>query len=208
MNGAPPRTGQTPLANAELYLFDALFDVIDRVGALRREGFAALNLPYTHDLEPVALDALVLRLAGAGLLRLRRASGRPDLGDWVSLTPAGGSLWELERTPKWDRFLSDSSRPEGSSGRWVLRIRASLRSVAEAFLETARACGLYSPVMPRLSRRQIRARVVPWKQPESLIELSVPLRPADPAPGSLDWAQYEAGRSWWRSIPELTTLTA
>lgn len=45
MNGAPPRTGQTPLADAELYLFDALFDVTDRVGALRRVGFAALNLP-------------------------------------------------------------------------------------------------------------------------------------------------------------------
>jgi hypothetical protein len=37
MNRAPPRTGQTPLADAELYLFDALFDVTLPVGAPRRE---------------------------------------------------------------------------------------------------------------------------------------------------------------------------
>jgi hypothetical protein len=207
MNRAPPRTGKTPLADAELYLFDALFNVTDRVGALRREGFATLNLPYNHDLDPPELDALVLRLAGAGLLCLRRASRRPDLGARVTLTPAGGRLWELERVPNWARFIRDSASPEEPSGTWVLRIRASRVSVAEAFLETARACGLYAPVMPRLSRRRLRARVVPWKPPESLIELRVPLRSADCPPGVLDWAQYEAGRSWWRSIPELTTLS-
>jgi len=193
--------------DAELYLFDALFDVTDRVGALRRGGFATLNLPYTHDLDPPELDALVLRLAGAGLLRLRRASRRPDLGPWVTLTPAGGQLWALERAPEWARFLRDSSAPEAPSGRWILRLRASLASVAEDFLETARACGLYAPVMSRLSRRRLRARVVPWKPPESLIELRVPLRSEDGSPG-VDWAQYEASRSWWRSIPELTTLSA
>jgi hypothetical protein len=208
MNGAPPRTRQTPLSDAELYLFDTLFDVTQRVGALRREEFATLNLPYTHELDPPALDALVLRLAEAGLLRLRRASGRPDLGAWVTLTPAGGRLWELERAPEWARFCRDSSSPERPSGRWVLRIRASLASVAEAFLETARACGLYAPVMPRLSRRRLRARVVPWKPPESLIELRVLLRSEDCSPGVIDWAQYEASRSWWRTIPELTTLGA
>jgi hypothetical protein len=119
MNRAPPRTGKTPLADAELYVFDALFDVTLRVGALRREEFAALNLPYTHDLDPPVLDALVLRLAEAGLLRLRRASRRPDLGAQVTLTPEGGRLWELERVPEWARFCRDSSAPEGPSGRWV-----------------------------------------------------------------------------------------
>jgi hypothetical protein len=158
------------LADAELYLFDALFDVTLRVGALRREEFAALNLPYTHDLDPPALDALVLRLAEAGLVRLRRASRRPDLGARITLSAA-------------------SAR------------------VAEAFLETARACGLYAPVMHSLSRRRLRARVVPWKPPESLIELRVPLRSEDDSP-RVDWVQYEASRSWWRSIPELTTLAA
>ena len=206
MNRAPSRTGLTPLSDAELHLFDALFDVTLRAGALRREGFAALNLPYTHELDTPALDALVLRLAGDGLLRLRRASRRPDLGAWVTLTPAGGRLWELERVPEWARFCRDSSSPEGPSGRWVLRIRASLETVAEAFLETAQACGLCAPVIPRLSRRRLRARVVPWKPPESLIELRVPLRSEDCSPGVLDWGQYEGSRSWWRTVPELAAL--
>jgi len=206
MNGAPPRTGQTPLTDAELYLFDALFEVTDRVGSLRREGFATLNLPYTHGLDAPELDALVLKLEEAGFVRLRRAKRRPDLGAWVTLTPAGGRLWQLERVPDWARFCSDSSRPEGPSDEWVLYIRASVASVAEGFLETARACGLYAPLMPRLSRRHLRARVVPWKPPEPLIELRVPLRSEECSPRITDWAQYEAKRSWWRSIPELATL--
>lgn len=206
MNRAPPRTGRTPLADAELYLFDALFDVTLPVGALRQEELEALNLPYTHDLDPSELEATVLRLADTGLLRLRKASRRPDLGDWVTLTPEGGRLWELERTPNWARFCQVSSRPEEPSGRWWLTIRASLASVAEAFLETARACGLYSPVMSRLSRRGVRARVVPWKRPESLIDLRVPLQPEDGSTVVTDWALYEARRSWWRCIPELTTM--
>jgi hypothetical protein len=209
MNQAPPRTGRTSLTDAELYLFDAMFDHRERLGVLRREEFAtALNLPYTHDLDRVALEAVVRRLAGARLLRLRRAGGRPDLGPWVELTPEGGRLWELEREPQWLRFCMDSSRPEGRRGTWVLRIRASDARIADDFLETAQACGLYWPELHRLSRRQVTAAVVPWKPRGLLVELRVPLWPAEAAPGVTDWACYEDRRTWWRNIPELATLAA
>jgi hypothetical protein len=208
MNRAPPRSGRTSLTDAQLYLFDALFDVAQRLGALRREEFAALNLPYTHDLDPVELDAVVRQLAAAGLLRLRKAMGRPDLGPWIHLTAAGGRLWELEREPQWPRFCTDSSRPEGPRGNWILRIRASDAGIASAFLETARACGLYRPELSRLSRRQVTASVVPWKPPEPLVELRVPLLPAEAASRVADWARYDDGRTWWRSIVELATLAA
>jgi hypothetical protein len=206
MNRAPSRTGQTALSNDALYLFDALFDSTQRLGALRREEFAAFNLPYTHELDPPALNALVLGLAGDGLLQLRRSRRRPDLGAWITLTPAGGRLWELEREPQWLRFCEDSSAPQGRSATWVLRVRASTPSVAEAFLDTAQDCGLYAPLMSRLSRRRVRARVVPWKSPETLVELRVPLRQEDGVPRVVDWGEYHARRSWWRSIAELTTL--
>jgi hypothetical protein len=208
MDRAPPRTGRTPLTDAELYLFDAMFDVRQRLGALRREEFPALNLPYTHDLDQVALEGVVRRLADAGLLRLRTALGRPDLGAWVELRPAGGRQWELERVPNWARFCSASSRPEGPRGAWVLRIRAALASVAEAYLDAAQGCGLHSPVMHRLSRRQVVASVVPWERRELLVELRVPLRPAETAPAVVDWTWYENRRTWWQTIPELTTLAA
>ena len=208
MNGAPPRTGRTSLTDAQLYLFDALFDAAQRLGALRREEFAALNLPYAHDLDPVALDAVVRQLVKVGLLRLRKATGRPDLGPWVYLTAAGGRLWELERTPDWLRFCSDSSRPEGRRGTWVLRIRASHARMAEAFLETARTCGLYRPELRRLSRHQVIASAVPWKPRGPLVELRVPLRLPEGGSGVTDWARYEQGRTWWRTIPELITLAA
>ena len=208
MGRAPPRTGRTSLTDAELYLFDALFDVRLRLGALRREEFVALNLPYAHDLDPVTLEAVVRRLAGTGLLRLQSAARRPDLGPRVELTPAGGRLWELERVPDWWRFCQVSSRPEGPRGVWVLRIRASLASVAEAYLEAAERCGLYSPAMHRLSSRRVVACVVPWKRREPLVELQVPLLPDDPAPAVVDWVRYESSRTWWQTIPELATLAA
>jgi hypothetical protein len=93
MNRAPSRTGRTPLSDPELYLFDALFDVEGRLGALRREEFASShNLPYTHDLDPAALNRVVRGLERVGLVRLRSDSRRPDLGPWVQLTAAGGKL--------------------------------------------------------------------------------------------------------------------
>lgn len=208
MNRAPPRTARTSLADAELYLFDALFDVRLRLGALRREEFVALNLPYAHDLDPVTLEVVVRRLAGAGLLRLRGAPRRPDLGPLVELTPAGGRLWELERVPDWSRFCQVSSRPEGPRGIWVLRIRTALASVAEAYLEAAERCGLYSPAMHHLSSRRVVARVVLWKRREPLVELQVPLPSEGSAPAVIDWVRYETGRTWWQSIPELATLSA
>ena len=206
MNRVPRRTARTPLTDAELYLFDAMFDVSQRLGALRREEYAALNLPYTHDLDPVTLDSLVRRLAAAGLLRLRSAVGRPDLGPLVQLTPEGGRLWELERAPDWSRFCRASSRPEGPRGHWVLRVRAAVASVAEAYLDTAHACGLHSPDMRRLSRRQLAARVVPWKRREPLVELRVRLLPAEGVVRVTDWRLYEANRTWWQTVPELIML--
>jgi DNA-binding MarR family transcriptional regulator len=208
MNRAPSRSGRTPLSDAELYLFDALFDVIDRLGALRREEFAARNLPYTHDLDPAALDRAVRGLEQAGLVRLRPASRRPELGPWVQLTAAGGKLWELEREPDWAHFCQDSSAPEGHAGRWLLRIRSTDARVAEAFLETAITCGLYAGDVTRLGRGQVRSRVVPWQRRRALVELRLPLQEAEPTVRLVDWATYEARRTWWRSIPELATLVA
>jgi hypothetical protein len=128
---------------------------------------------------------------------------RPDQGPWIALTPAGGRLWELERRPDWDRFCIDFSRPEGSRGRWVLRIHSPLAAVAEQFLDAATACGLYAPLASRIARREVRARIVPWKPRQTLAEVRVPLRSVNEPARPVDWQRYETLRTWWRSIPEL-----
>jgi len=208
MKGPPPRTGSTRLTDDELFLFDALFDVWLPLAALRKEEFAALNLPYAHRLEAPALEATVRGLGASGWLRMRRRARRPDLGPSIALTPAGGALWEVERRPDWDRFCIDFSGPEGSRGRWVLRIRSPLASVAEQFLDGATACGLYVPIASRIARREVRARMVPWKPLQALAEIRMPLRSADQVSRLVDWRRYEATRSWWRSIQELVRREA
>lgn len=112
-------------------------------------------------------------------------------------------MWELERNPDWSSFCSDSSAPEGTDGQWVLRIRSCEVAIAEAFLETAVACGLYSVETGRRTRRRMRARLVPWQRRRDLVEVEVQLAP-EPALHICDWPAYEARRTWWRTIMELS----
>jgi hypothetical protein len=203
MSSAPARTGGTSLTEDELFLFDALFDITLPLHALRKEEFAALNLPYSHNLDASELERAVRAFADAGRVRVTPNRRRPDLGPWIALTPAGGRLWELERRPDWDRFCIDFSRPEGSRGRWVLRIHSPLAAVAEQFLDAATACGLYAPMASRIARREVRARIVPWKPRQTLAEVRVPLRSVNEPARPVDWRRYETLRTWWRSIPEL-----
>jgi len=208
MKGPPPRTGSTRLTDDELLLFDALFDVRLPLAALEREEFAALNLPYSHHLDASELQRTVQAFADARWVRVTPNGRRPDLGPWIALTPAGGALWEVERRPDWDCFCIDFSGPEGSRGRWMLRVRSPLASVAEQFLDAAIACGLYVPRPGRIARRDVRARMVPWKPLQALAEIRMPLRSADQVSRLVDWRRYEATRSWWRSIQELVRREA
>jgi hypothetical protein len=113
------------------------------------------------------------------------------------------AVWELERRPNWDRFCIDFSRPEGAQGLCLLGIRSPAAAVVERFFDASQACGLYAPIPSHVTRRRVRTRMVPWKPPQSLTELRVPLRSVDQPSSVVDWRQYEALRSWWRSIPEL-----
>jgi hypothetical protein len=80
--------------------------------------------------------------------------------------------------------------------------------VAKAVLETAITCGLYAADLTRLERGQVRSRVVPWQRRRVLVELRLPLQEAEFVGHLVDWPTYEARRTWWRSIPELTTRVA
>jgi hypothetical protein len=194
------------LTDDELILFDALFDTADRLGMLRRERFADHNLPYTHDFDDKELERAVRRLGNTGLVRIRPAVDRPDLGPWVDLTVAGGTLWEIERLPDWARFCRTSSEPDARSGRWELSIVATEEPVVDDFSETALACGLYAFEPGDMRRRLRRSRLVAWLAERRVVEARVPLAPESNAGGRVDWGLYEAQRTWWRTVPELATL--
>src|SRR5262245_60259672 len=102
---------------------------------LRADAAVARNLPHTHTLDDRAVELALRRLGHAGLVRLRPADTRPDLGPWVELTAAGGTLWEFERAPDWHRFCRDSSMPD-RDGAWALSLIAAEEAVGDDFLET------------------------------------------------------------------------
>jgi hypothetical protein len=200
------RTRRTALTDDELCLLDALFDCTDRARMLGRDAVLARNLPYTHNLDDDGVELALRRLGQAGLVRLRPADARPDLGPRVELTPSGGTLWEMERGPDWNRFCRDSSMPD-RDGAWVLSVIAMDEAVGDDFLETAIACKLHAADLPQARRRWVRVSLVPWQPERRVVEWRVPLAPPDETPPRLvDWAAYEANRTWWRSITELLTL--
>jgi hypothetical protein len=207
MHRPPPRTSLTPLTDDVLLLFDALFDHVDVLDALRRDAYAACqNLPYTHGLDDAALDRTVEDLVRGGLLA-RRTERRGRT--WYGLTEAGGQLWEAERTPRWERFCCDSWWPDEESGHWRGAVWSPQASTAEAYLLAARRRGLHAPDVvweaPTLSGHR---RLVPWKTFDTVYEVRLRLpRSMDEPGGVVDWAGYEGERTWWRSIGELATLS-
>jgi hypothetical protein len=196
------------LTDAELYLLDALFDVSDRLGMLNHAGFRSSNLLCPFELDDAAWEARAQQLVERGLLRSRPAQDRPDLGPWISLTPAGGALWESVRRPDWSRFCEVSSQQGRVEDPWILRVRSHNRDVADAFLIGADACGLFAPDFTRIRRRETSSKLVPWKSSSRVFELRVPLiGPDDGSPRLVDWTEYERRRTWWRDVRELLAVS-
>jgi hypothetical protein len=206
VNSRFERTYRTSLADNELILFDALFDVWDTPESLLPANFrSAFNLPYTHDLDPAALRITIEGLIERRLIqrRVERAAAREIV--WLALTPAGGELWALEREPAWDCFCQDASWPiDSPDGPWMMCIRSPSLETARAFLESGIQCGLYAVTPQAITEATTREALIPWRPFPTIYELRAAL--ATPQAGVVDWALYERERRWWRTIPELATL--
>jgi hypothetical protein len=182
----------------ELVLFDALFDKWLPPSALESHGFAErLGLKSGHQLTPPELDETLERLRERRLIKVRR-SARVVL----TLSARGGALWEAARRPQWGLYCEDLQTEIG--GRWTLRVRAVDKGTAEAFIDAAAQSGLYTFAQgsPPIRWKRSRMMLTPWQRAECLsTELALT---ANASP--IDWAAYERGRRWWRTVDELQTL--
>jgi hypothetical protein len=212
----PQRTGRTSLTDDELLLFDFFFDKVARLESLRREAYPLhMNVRYTHALDRLALQKTVAKFVAAGWLtaqRPRRLSDRRGglASFYYRLTPAGGKLWERERTPPWKQYCVEADLT-------TKRVVAAPRlSTARAFLRLWQTCGLDLDTITRVKvLRRTNRRLLPWKIFPTSYELHAYYGKGDLEPRSIQettgsglggWECFERNRTWWCSVAELVTV--
>lgn len=105
------RTYATTLTDHELLVLDPLFEHRSMLRNLFQDGFEGNWNLERHCLKDQEVRTLVGDLVNRGWLtttNIKSSSGRHDDPDdaIIALTSLGGSQWELERRPDWNRFIA------------------------------------------------------------------------------------------------------
>ena len=116
------------------------------------------NVPYCHQLDSDRLtDALTRWLREVWSV----VTTEDGVTRWT-LTSAGGSWWELERCPRWDRFCSERYIPL-RSGRTMIMVLSPCLATAELFWEVGARASLWKAGDGRSRCWQIHNyRWIPW----------------------------------------------
>ncbi len=213
----PKRTHATNLTADELILFDVLYDLQYPFDVLLREDFCEIiNLPeeHRHSLNGEKLWRVLDTLIARGLAQAH--SLRWPLGERThyGLTPDGGRLWELERQPDWNLFVSYESwseeMPDGEEI-WYTSVRSLSSEVAQKYWQTALDVGLIRSQnldLMTIGHPRNKSPMIYWKPPfEPLFEICTPYLPShDETWVDINWEVYEQNRVWWRHLLELGGL--
>ncbi len=210
----PKRSNATNLSDADLLLFDFLFDTSPSFRHLRIDDYSFhMNCRYSHGLSDPNLERTMASLIERGFVSSRIGKiWRLDLqefedGDIYTLTELGGSLWELERLPDCDKFLTTDQWERGTNCRGMMRIVCRSEEIGRRCLGSMFAAGLLSP-MGRIRVRHLQsASLLPWKTFENVVSIRCKTN-GNVHDGYIPvhWNVYNANRCWWRDIAELDSL--
>lgn len=210
----PIRTNVTGLKHDELLLLDFLFDKSCTQAHLTMDNYSVhMNCEYSHGLDDKELSEALASLCGRGLLH---SQGQPicSIGDQsykleqlYTMTEAGGALWEKEREPQWERFVSTSKWQLGVNCRGMMRIIAISEDIGRLCMGTMFAAGQILPASRIRVRTLWDARLLPWKTFPRVhsIRCKISDNLADEVLPK-NWNFYNSGRCWWRDIEELNCL--
>ena len=204
MTELPFRTNASSLTHSELTLLDILFDCRCEFRLLRDSVFKPQwNLPYSHNLDDVALRETLSSLCQRGIL----AADEDDSPHMFGMTAHGGEIWSSERCPKWDRFCMQRYTTT-IRGRTMMTVIAVSSSVRNDFLR-------YWPMYPARKRKTTVSDfgLVPW-HPFGTLHVGVATYKEQREwtfdeykvyieQYELHQTQLDANRSWWRFVGEL-----
>lgn len=201
------RTGITNLSDDELLLFDMLFDCSARPDQLSASAYAIhMNCDYTHSLNDRELSDALCSLLSRCLVRVVGNSANSNAPTY-SLTETGGALWELERQPNWNQYVTTSQKQLGTFSTGSIVALCVDEIVGRQCLGAMFASGLITPAGSIRSRMLYDKRIVPWKWFPSIFALRCKTSDSiHDARESVKWYAYQSSRCWWRSIDELLSL--
>lgn len=200
MNRIPTRTGTTNLTDAELLLFDFLFQHHVRRQALERDAYQIhMNCAYSHGLNSDELDATIHSLVDRKLV-LERASTDSTEPSYT-LTSTGGELWERERRADWGLYV-DSRQNFGGTSQAALALD---EKIARQYLGGQFAFGGVVVTGAIRTKTIHRCKLLPWRVFSNVCVARVPIR-RQTDHVRMDFETYDESRTWWQTVHELHTL--
>ncbi len=165
-----------------------------------------LNCDYSHSLDDTALLETLNSLLSRRLIVL---SGAPPNSDETryALSDEGGRLWDLERKPNWERYVSTAQKQLGMFPNGSITVFCLDQHLGRKCLGAMFAAGMVTPCGPIRTRSMFDKRLLPWKNFSHVYVLRCrTLDDVRSSPRPIEWDIYESSRLWWRSIGELVTL--
>lgn len=191
------RTHKTPLTDDELILFDALWDNDCAWWMLRQNHFADFMLPYTHNLSNSSLENTLQNLTKRDLLReYLFVYAENDDKRYYGLSFQGGALWEQERHPLWEKYVSFYVH----DGRYIVE-----SSSLETAIEYMRVMQKVDSCAPKeiVQIDKPNYRLLSWKDFPMVYELSGVAQKND---SKFNWDVYLNRLDWWSDLHELEWL--
>ncbi len=207
LQALPPRTNKSDLSDDELLLFDMMFDGNASASQLSSNVYSLhLNCLYSHSLDDAELHETLNSLLSRKLI--------VPIGDPLksnetryALTEKGGRMWELERKPDWQRYVSTLQKELGMFPTGSITVFCLNRDTGRKCLGAMFAAGMITPGGPIRTRSTFDKRLMPWKNFSHVHVLRCrTLDNVRSSPRPIEWDVYELTRSWWRSIGELIAL--
>ena len=208
------RNNNTSLSDDELIIFDVLFDTFAPINFLKcGDDFELMFNHPSHSLDVNRLKDTIERFVKNNLMRFKLNVFPKDdqIVTFIGLTEKGGDLWEKERLPIWDKFISDSSYDY--KGFWELSVSSPSLETAKKFIKIAQECKLYELMNPNdIEVDELRGSdlrdLIPWKTFDKIYEIKSRLSDNDSTENGpeTDWKLYRLKSLWWRDADELQRL--
>ena len=199
MDAPPERTGFSGLSDSELLLCDFLWEHTVLTRSREDDVYPLhMNVGYSHGLTRQQLFATLSAMVERKLVCIE--GDLADNGSSVTLTEAGGSQWELEREPPWDRFISQ----RGNFADNRLAVFALDERIGRLYIGARIAADIEIQSGPIRVRRSVSLRLIPWRLFDNLTVLRFARHPTWLR--YAHWDVYNQGRSWWSTLAELSDL--
>ncbi|MDB4614286.1 hypothetical protein OAH18_01215 [bacterium] len=212
MDNPPTRTGTTFLTDDDLLIYDFLTLGWTHISLVRQVDYGFhMNCGYAHSLADADLldrihDLAQLRLLAYRHARRRRRVKPPPKGQLpftfafppaiISFNADGADIWEQERCPDWDRYVSfRHSEPDE-----IIVASPSKSAIADC-LKLGHAANRFQLTSTSIKFAfHTTFSLTYWRPFDNIYTVKASCIHRPPGTARVDWNLHELNRSWWEKI--------